>query len=52
VPVENGRALAQRLPNARYFEFAGHGHNLMLENPQLFNSHVLDFLRSSLARDC
>ncbi len=52
VPVENGRALAQRLPNARYVEFAGHGHNLMLENPQLFNSHVLDFLPSSLARDC
>ncbi len=44
VPVENGRALAQRLPNARYVELAGRGHNLMLEDPELFNTLVLDFL--------
>jgi pimeloyl-ACP methyl ester carboxylesterase len=44
VPVENGRALAQRLPNARYVELPGRGHNLMLEDPELFNGIVLDFL--------
>jgi pimeloyl-ACP methyl ester carboxylesterase len=50
VPVENGRALAQRLPNARYIEFAGRGHNLMLEDPRLFNAHVLAFLLERGAR--
>jgi 3-oxoadipate enol-lactonase len=44
VPAENGRALAQRLPNARYVELAGRGHNAMLEDPDAFNSVVLDFL--------
>jgi len=44
VPVENGRALARRLPNARYVELPGRGHNLMLEDPELFNGIVLDFL--------
>jgi 3-oxoadipate enol-lactonase len=44
VPVENGRMLAQRLPNARYVELPGRGHNLMLEDPETFNSLVLDFL--------
>jgi 3-oxoadipate enol-lactonase len=36
VPVENGRLLAQRLPNAEYVELAGRGHNLMLEDPETF----------------
>ena len=44
VPVENGRMLAARLPNARYVELAGHGHNLMLEDPETFSSLVLEFL--------
>jgi 3-oxoadipate enol-lactonase len=44
VPVENGRALAARLPNARYVELAGRGHNLPLEDPETFNALVLDFL--------
>jgi len=44
VPVENGRALARRLPDARLVELPGRGHNLMLEDPELFNSLVLDFL--------
>jgi 3-oxoadipate enol-lactonase len=44
VPVENGRELAQRLPNARYVELPGRGHNLMLEDPELFNGIVLDFV--------
>lgn len=45
VPVENGRMLAARLPNARYVELPGHGHNLPLEEPETFNSLVLEFLR-------
>ncbi len=44
VPVENGRALARRLPNARYVEVAGRGHNVMLEDPETFNAVVLGFL--------
>jgi 3-oxoadipate enol-lactonase len=45
VPVENGRMLAARLPNARYVELAGRGHNLPLEDPETFNSLVLEFLQ-------
>lgn len=45
VPVENGRMLAARLPNARYVELAGRGHNLPLEEPDTYNELVLDFLR-------
>ena len=44
VPVENGRRLAARLPNATYVELPGKGHNLMLEDPATFNRIVLDFL--------
>lgn len=44
VPPENGRVLAQRLPNARYVEIAGRGHNLQLEDPETFNELVLGFL--------
>jgi 3-oxoadipate enol-lactonase len=44
VPVENGRMLAGRLPNARYVELAGRGHNVPLEDPETFNRLVLEFL--------
>ena len=44
VPTENGRELARRLPNARYVELEGRGHNLMLQVPETFNELVLDFL--------
>jgi 3-oxoadipate enol-lactonase len=44
VPVENGRRLAARLPNATYVELPGKGHNVMLEDPDTFNRIVLDFL--------
>jgi len=44
VPTENGRELARRLPNARYVELPGVGHNLMLQDPQTFTELVLDFL--------
>lgn len=44
VPTENGRELARRLPNARYVELSGRGHNLMLQDPEAFNRLVLEFL--------
>jgi pimeloyl-ACP methyl ester carboxylesterase len=44
VPVKNGRMLASRLPNARYVELPGRGHNLPLEDPETFNRLVLEFL--------
>jgi pimeloyl-ACP methyl ester carboxylesterase len=44
VPVENGRMLASRLPNARYVELPGVGHNVQLEVPERFNTLVLGFL--------
>jgi 3-oxoadipate enol-lactonase len=44
VPVENGRMLASRLPNARYVELPGRGHNVPLEEPGTFNRLVLEFL--------
>jgi len=44
VPVENGRMLAARLPNARYVELTGRGHNIPLEDPATFNQLVLEFL--------
>jgi pimeloyl-ACP methyl ester carboxylesterase len=43
VPVENGRMLASRLPNARYIELPGRGHNVQLEHPATVNRLVLDF---------
>jgi len=44
VPVENGRMLASRLPNARYVELPGRGHNVQLEDPETFNRLVVEFL--------
>jgi 3-oxoadipate enol-lactonase len=44
VPVENGRALALRLSNARYVELPGRGHNVQLEDPATINTLVLEFL--------
>jgi 3-oxoadipate enol-lactonase len=44
VPVENGRMLAQRLPDADYVELPGRGHNLMLEEPETLASLVERFL--------
>jgi pimeloyl-ACP methyl ester carboxylesterase len=46
VPVENGRVLASRLPNARYVELPGVGHNVPIEVPETFNGLVLEFLAS------
>ena len=44
VPVENGRMLASRLPNARFVELPGRGHNLPLEDPATVNRLTLRFL--------
>ena len=44
VPVENGRRLAERLPNAEYVELSGRGHNLPLEIPEVFAEAVAGFL--------
>lgn len=44
VPVENGRMLAARLPNGRYVELRGRGHNLPLEDPDAVNRLLLEFL--------
>jgi 3-oxoadipate enol-lactonase len=44
VPVQNGRMLAERLPNAAYVELPDRGHNLPLEDPQTFARLVVDFL--------
>jgi 3-oxoadipate enol-lactonase len=44
VPVENGRRLAERLPNAEYVEYPGRGHNLPLEIPEPFAEAVAGFL--------
>jgi 3-oxoadipate enol-lactonase len=44
VPVENGRRLSRRLPNARYVELTGRGHNLMLEDPATLGRVVVEFL--------
>jgi 3-oxoadipate enol-lactonase len=44
VPVENGRMLAARLPDVRYVELPGRGHNLMLEDPATFAGLVIEFL--------
>ena len=49
VPVENGRRLAARLPNAHYVELAGRGHNLMLEDPETLVGLVRDFLAEGAA---
>jgi pimeloyl-ACP methyl ester carboxylesterase len=44
VPVENGRMLAARLPEAEYVELEGRGHNLPLEIPDELSRLVLEFL--------
>jgi 3-oxoadipate enol-lactonase len=44
VPVENGRVLAARMPNARLVELRGRGHLALLEDPDAFNRAVAGFL--------
>jgi 3-oxoadipate enol-lactonase len=44
IPVENGRRLARRLPNAEYVELEGRGHNLPLEDPETVSQLILEFV--------
>jgi pimeloyl-ACP methyl ester carboxylesterase len=44
VPVENGRRLAERLPNAEYVELPGHGHDLAQEAPGELAALIEGFL--------
>jgi pimeloyl-ACP methyl ester carboxylesterase len=46
IPVQNGRKLAARLPNAEYVGLEMHGHNLPLEDPERFSRLVLEFVAS------
>jgi 3-oxoadipate enol-lactonase len=50
VPVENGRALAARLPRSELVELPGRGHNLPLEDPETFDRLVEGFLLRVEAR--
>ncbi len=43
VPIENGRALARRVPGARFGSLSGCGHVAQLENPTAFNDAVIGF---------
>ena len=44
IPVENGRALARRIPDARLNEMGGHGHLIQIEAREAFNNAVVEFL--------
>ena len=49
VPLEHSRVLAEGLPNAKLKIIPGAGHMANLEQPELFNAALLDFLASSLS---
>ncbi len=49
VPLEHSRLLAEGLPNAKLKIIPGAGHMANLEQPELFNAALLDFLASSLS---
>ena len=43
-PPENYEYMQQQIPDARIAAFAGCGHALHIQDPELFNSTVMDFL--------
>lgn len=49
VPLEHSQVLAEGLPDAMLKIIAGAGHMANLEQPELFNAALLDFLASSLS---
>lgn len=49
IPVNNGRALAARIPTARLAILPGHGHLLAWEAPDALSGMVLDFLHERRA---
>jgi pimeloyl-ACP methyl ester carboxylesterase len=49
-PPENYEYMQKQLPDARVVAFAGCGHALHIQDPELFNSTVLEFLQSCPAK--
>jgi 3-oxoadipate enol-lactonase len=47
VPPENGRMLAELLPDAEYAELPGHGHNLTLEIPEDVAQRIAAWVKSA-----
>jgi pimeloyl-ACP methyl ester carboxylesterase len=47
IPVENGEALARRIPRAQLRIYAGARHMFFVERADEFNADVLAFLTSS-----
>lgn len=47
VPIENARRLVQKLPNAQLKIFNGAGHLCFIEQHELFNLTVLEFLQGN-----
>jgi pimeloyl-ACP methyl ester carboxylesterase len=45
LPVENGRELAKRIKGSLYHEIAGAGHAYMVQDPDVVNTAVAEFLR-------
>ncbi len=46
VPPENSKILAERIPEARLHLIEGGGHQFLIEQPDAFNSAVLEFLQA------
>ena len=46
LPAENGRKMAKLIPDCRIKEIAGVGHLGYAEKPEIFNGHVLEFLKN------
>ena len=44
IPPQNSKILAERIPNARLQVIEGGGHQFLIEQPDLFNRAVLEFL--------
>jgi len=51
VPIKWGRELADTLPNSRFHEIKGVGHNYMMVDLDKTNAVVLDFIRDAEAAD-
>lgn len=44
-PLSQAQALTSGIPNARYIEISGCGHAAHLEQPELFNNTVIEFMQ-------
>ncbi|MEM3149183.1 MAG: alpha/beta hydrolase, partial [Candidatus Jordarchaeales archaeon] len=45
VPPENGRLIAEKIPNAKLVVFEGSGHGLITQERERFVKLVIDFLK-------